>query len=87
MVYLAQLAGSCTVQCIHSVWTCRTVINLPVSHPFSQEVIERMKGLGILDKPTLSDAILNLPVPDYRFLDLIRNPSLEWLNAVVNFLR
>ena len=59
-IHIAQLAGSSLVQCMHSVWTCRPLINFPVSCPFSEEVITRIKDLGILDKPTLSDAIQNL---------------------------
>ena len=72
-IHLTQLAGSCAVQCMNSVWTCRTLIDLPVSYPFSQETVLRMEDFRILAKPTLSDAIQSLKnIASTRFTNASR---------------
>ena len=59
-VNVANLRGSCPVKFKDSVWTCKSVVSLPVSSPYDQKTVARMKALGISVKPTISDVIENL---------------------------
>ena len=97
-VNVANLRGSCPVKFKDSVWTCKSVVSLPVSSPYDQTTAARMKALGISVKPTISDVIENLRnISNTGFADASRlhtetsseiaNSSCDLPGVIVNSLK
>jgi len=75
-ITLTKLSGSFLEKHKHCVWTCKTLVKLPIipHGPFySTRDKERMNNLGVLFSPRIKDIVQNLKnLADTEFSDFIR---------------
>ena len=96
---IAKLSGSCLLKFKDSVWTCKPLIEVPISyHDATHKYANKMKALGITIKLSVNDIVVHLQnLTDSEFADFSRfhkqispqtaRASNELPGIIVNMLR